>query len=84
VDNVVAWSDRSDSVCPTVLVVAERDPAKSGDESWTTYTPPTTTPAPDAADAPEPKAGELPPTHLPYGNRRSYGGTYPPAPGSTS
>jgi hypothetical protein len=76
-----AFSDRTDSVCPTVLIVAEQDPPKSGDESWTTYTPPTTTSAPDTA---EPKAGELPPTHVPYGNSRSDGGTYPPAPGSTS
>jgi len=52
-----------------------------GDETWSTYSPPTSYPAAEAADTELP-AQALPPTHVPYGTKQNYTGTYPPAPGS--
>jgi hypothetical protein len=66
--------------------VATQDPpsdAQGGDlppgnETWPTYTPPTSRPGPDAPEA----QPALPPTHVEYGKAQRRG-TYPPAPGTS-
>ncbi len=66
-----------------MLLVAEQDPPKSGqpgDETWKTYSPPVSQPYPETPSTPPPE--QLPPTHVPYGAKQDYSGTYPPAPGS--
>lgn len=68
--------------------MANQDPPQSGnpsggDETWSTYTPPGSNPAPDAHQAPPPPTS-IGPTHVPYGSKQDYTGTYPPAPGSGS
>jgi hypothetical protein len=64
--------------------VAAQDPPKpgDGDEHWTTYSPPVSQPIAETPARPE-TPETLPPTHVPYGTKQSYSGTYPPAPGTT-
>ena len=69
-----------------MLLVAEQDPPQgdvgAGDETYRAYSPPVSQPAPETPARPE--TPEVPPpTHVPYGAKQNYSGSYPSALGGT-